>query len=326
MRCLVTGAAGFIGSTLCERLLELGHEVVGIDCFVPYYPRELKERNLEKCRASDKFELLERDLCDLFEGPDADGSKLLAGIDVIYHQAAQAGVRASWGKDFEIYTHNNILGTQKMLEACKQKPGIRVVYASSSSVYGETDRFPMRETDLTRPVSPYGVSKLAAENLMCLYHHNFGVETVSLRYFTVYGPRQRPDMAFHRIIRSILTGELFHLFGSGNQTRDFTYVGDIVEANIQAGEKGQPGKIYNLGGGTRISMNDVIEMMEKIAGKKANIVKEAVQLGDVTNTGADVSRAQEDFGFAPKVSLEAGLTREIEYIKELLAAETAAGR
>lgn len=321
MRCLVTGAAGFIGSTLCERLLELGHEAVGVDCFVPYYSRELKDRNLETCQKSEKFQLLERDLCDLFASPDADGTKLLSGIDVIYHQAAQAGVRASWGKDFEIYTHNNILGTQKMLEACRQKPGIRVVYASSSSVYGETDRFPMRETDLTRPVSPYGVSKLAAENLMCLYHHNFGVETVSLRYFTVYGPRQRPDMAFHRIIRSILTGELFHLFGSGNQSRDFTYVGDIVEANIQAGEKGQPGKIYNLGGGTRISMNDVIELMEKIVGKKANIVKEAVQLGDVTNTGADVTQAKEDFGFAPKVSLEEGLAREVEYIRELLAAE-----
>jgi UDP-glucose 4-epimerase len=317
----VTGAAGFIGSTLCEKLLELGHDVVGVDCFVPYYPRQLKERNLEKARQSPKFQLLEVDLCDLFASPTADGTALLQTIDVIYHQAAQAGVRASWGKDFEIYTHNNILATQKMLEACKQKPGIRVVYASSSSVYGETDRFPMRETDLTRPVSPYGVSKLAAENLMCLYHHNFGVETVSLRYFTVYGPRQRPDMAFHRIIRSILTGETFHLFGSGNQTRDFTYVGDIVDANIQAGEKGKPGTIYNLGGGTRISMNDVIALMERIAGKQANVVKEAVQLGDVTNTGADVSRANEDFGFAPKISLEEGLAKEVDYIRELLAAE-----
>lgn len=321
MRCLVTGAAGFIGSTLSERLLELGHEVVGIDCFVPYYPRALKERNLEKCRQSDNFSLLEKDLSDVFASPDAEGSALLSDMDVIYHQAAQAGVRASWGKDFEIYTHNNILGTQKMLELCKQKPGIRVVYASSSSVYGETDRFPMKETDLTRPVSPYGVSKLAAENLMCLYHHNFGVETVSLRYFTVYGPRQRPDMAFHRIIRSILTGETFRLFGSGNQTRDFTFVGDIVDANILAGNKGKPGKIYNLGGGTRISMNDVIALLEKITGKQANVVREAVQLGDVTNTGADVSEAQADFGFQPQVSLEQGLAREVEYIRELLAAD-----
>lgn len=322
MRCLVTGAAGFIGSTLSETLLSKGHEVVGVDNFVPYYPREIKEQNLAACRASDKFRLLEVDLCDLFSGPEAKGAELLQDIDVIYHQAAQAGVRSSWGKDFEVYTHNNILATQKMLEICRSRPGIRVVYASSSSVYGETDRFPMRETDLTRPVSPYGVSKLAAENLMTLYHHNFGVETVSLRYFTVYGPRQRPDMAFHRIIRSILTGEKFRLFGSGNQSRDFTYVGDIVDANIQAGERGKPGGIYNLGGGTRISMNDVIELMERIAGKSANVVREAVQVGDVTNTGADVTLAREDFGFAPQVSLEEGLQREVGYIADLLKLES----
>lgn len=323
MRCLVTGAAGFIGSTLCEKLLDLGHQVVGVDCFVPYYPREFKDRNLAKSRTSDRFTLIETDLCDLFDGPEGEGASLIQDVDVIYHQAAQAGVRASWGKDFQIYTHNNIMATQKMLEACKARPDIRVVYASSSSVYGETDRFPMRESDLTRPVSPYGVSKLAAENLMCLYQHNFGVQTVSLRYFTVYGPRQRPDMAFHRIIRSILTGETFRLFGSGEQTRDFTFVGDIVDANIAAGEKGKAGGIYNLGGGTRISMNDVIALMEEICGRKANVVREGVQLGDVTNTGADVSRAQEDFGFAPKVSLEEGLRREVEFIGELLESEFA---
>ena len=318
MHCLVTGAAGFIGSTLSERLLEQGHTVTGVDSFVPYYPRDIKEANLESARAHANYEFVEKDLCDIFAQPD---TAALNGVDVVFHQAAQAGVRASWGKDFEIYLHNNIEATQKLLEAAKRKPGIRVVYASSSSVYGETDRFPMDENDLPKPVSPYGVSKLAAEHLMNLYHHNFGVETVSLRYFTVYGPRQRPDMAFHRIIRSILTGEKFHLFGSGEQTRDFTFVGDIVDANILAATGGKPGGIYNLGGGTRISMNDVIALMDKVAGKKANVVREGKQDGDVMNTGANVSRAAEDFGFAPKVELEEGLRREVEYIDKLLARE-----
>ena len=319
MRLLVTGAAGFIGSTLCERLLESGHEVIGVDCFVPYYPRLVKENNLERAVAHAKFQMVEADICELFADPE--NCPILQDVDTVYHQAAQAGVRASWGSDFQIYVHNNILGTQKLLEACKVRKNIRVVYASSSSVYGETDRFPMSELDLPKPVSPYGVSKLAAEHLMGLYYHNFGVHTVSLRYFTVYGPRQRPDMAFHRIIRSILTGEEFRLFGDGKQTRDFTYVGDIVEANIQAGLNGMPGGVYNVGGGTRISMNEVIELLEKIAGKKANVVREGRQQGDVTNTGADVSRAEKDWGFAPAVSLEQGLEREVEYIRQVLARE-----
>lgn len=319
MRCLVTGAAGFIGSTLSDRLLKQGHKVTGIDSFVPYYPREIKEENLSSAKQSGDFNFMEQDLCAALEGDD----DFLDGYDVVFHQAAQAGVRASWGKDFQIYVHNNIEASQKLLEAAKRYAGIRVVYASSSSVYGETDRFPMNETDLTRPVSPYGVSKLAAENLMNLYHHNFGVETVSLRYFTVYGPRQRPDMAFHRIIRSILTGEQFHLFGSGNQTRDFTFVDDIADANISAATKGVPGSVYNLGGGTRISMNEVIELMEKLAGKKANVVREGRQDGDVLNTGADVSRAAQDLKFVPAVGLEQGLLREIEYIENLLVKESA---
>jgi len=322
LRCLVTGAAGFIGSTLCDRLLESGHDVVGIDSFVPYYARSIKEGNLAQARSSSRFQLIEQDICDVFASA---GPMSLDDVDVVFHQAAQAGVRASWGKDFEGYVHNNILATQKLLEACQLRPGIRVVYASSSSIYGETDRFPMSEADLPKPVSPYGVSKLAAEHLMGLYHHNFGVETVALRYFTVYGPRQRPDMAFHRIIRSILTGETFRLFGSGEQTRDFTFVGDIVEANIQAASAGMAGAVYNLGGGTRISMNDVIELIENISGRKANVVREQRQDGDVTNTGADVSRAAADFGFKPAVSLEEGLRREVEYIDDLLARETAAG-
>ena len=318
MRCIVTGCAGFIGSSLCDALLVQGHEVTGIDCFIPYYPRELKESNLSGARSNGKFRFVERDICDVFETGSSTVAELLDGVDVVFHQAAQAGVRASWGKDFEIYTHNNVLGTQKLLEACRPRPGIKVVYASSSSVYGETERFPMSEDDPTAPVSPYGVSKLAAEHLTRLYTHNFGLHTVSLRYFTVYGPRQRPDMAFHRVIKSILKGEEFHLFGTGDQTRDFTFIRDIVDANIRAAASGKPGAVYNLGGGTRISMNDVIKLIEKVTGRPAKVLREDRQSGDVTNTGADVSRAKADLGFVPAVQLEEGLTREAQFIKDVV--------
>lgn len=316
MRYLVTGAAGFIGSALCKRLLADGHEVVGVDCFVPYYPRELKEQNLAEVRAYDKFQLVEQEVSEALSGESA--SALLQGVDVVFHQAAQAGVRSSWGKDFQIYSNLNILATQVLLEACKAERDIKVVYASSSSVYGETDRFPMRESDTPAPVSPYGVSKLAAEHLARLYYHNFGLHTVSLRYFTVYGPGQRPDMAFHRIIRSAMTGEEFHLFGDGEQTRDFTYVDDIVQANLDAAARGRAGAVYNLGGGTRISMNEVIRLIENITGQKPRVVREGRQSGDVTNTGADVTRAQQDFGFAPSVNLHQGLSREAEYIERVI--------
>lgn len=315
MRCLITGAAGFIGSSLADELLAQGHSVVGIDCYVPYYARTIKERNLESALLHKNYQFIEGDINDLFEDPN---SPLLDDIDVVFHQAAQAGVRASWGKDFVIYTDNNILATQRLLEACRLHPNVKVIYASSSSVYGETDRFPMAETDLPKPVSPYGVSKLAAEHLMNLYSINYGVNTCSLRYFTVYGPRQRPDMAFHRIIKSVLTGETFKLFGTGEQTRDFTYIADIVKANIQCAQHGRPGSVYNVGGGNRVSMNQVIEKLEKIAGRKANVIREGKQLGDVTNTGADVSRAKKDFGYSPEVDLETGLRNELQYINEII--------
>lgn len=315
MRCLITGAAGFIGSSLADELLAQGHSVVGVDSYVPYYARTIKEKNLESAINHDNYQFIEADISDLFEDPN---SALLDNIDVVFHQAAQAGVRASWGSDFAIYTDNNILATQRLLEACRIHTNIKIVYASSSSIYGETDRFPMTETDLPKPVSPYGVSKLAAEHLMNLYHANYGVNTSSLRYFTVYGPRQRPDMAFHRIIKSILTGETFKLFGTGEQTRDFTYISDIVKANIQCAQYGRPGAVYNVGGGNRVSMNEVIEQLEKIAEKKANVIREGKQLGDVTNTGADVSRAKKDFGYSPKVDLETGLRNELHFIKDII--------
>src|SRR5512139_2707601 len=234
MKALVTGAAGFIGSTLCDTLLAAGHDVVGIDCFIDYYPRALKERNLIAARSSPRFRFIEASLVD---APLAD---LLRGVDVVYHQAAQAGVRASWGDDFRIYSDNNVFATQRLLEASRASSLQKFVYASSSSIYGDTDDLPMRETSRPQPVSPYGVTKLAAEHLTWLYWRNYGLPTVSLRYFTVYGPRQRPDMGFHRFLRAALGDEAIALYGDGEQTRDFTFVSDAVEATIAAGLSGVP--------------------------------------------------------------------------------------
>ncbi|MBN1900453.1 GDP-mannose 4,6-dehydratase [Candidatus Sumerlaeota bacterium] len=306
---MVTGAAGFVGSTLSQRLLENGEEVIGIDCFLDYYPREIKEKNLKPLRDYASFRFVEKNIIDL------DFPVILEGVDGIYHQAAQAGVRTSWGDNFEIYTTNNILATQKLLDAIRNKP-IRLVYASSSSVYGETGKFPMQEDDLPAPVSPYGVSKLAAEHLCRLYWRNFGVPTVSLRYFTVYGPRQRPDMAFHRFIKSICNGHPLELYGDGEQTRDFTFIDDAVDANLLAMKKGASGAIYNIGGGTRISVNKVLEMMQSLLGKKARIKYGAIQKGDVTHTFADTTRAQNDLGFHPKTPMEEGLKKEAEWIRK----------
>ncbi|MCX7625566.1 MAG: GDP-mannose 4,6-dehydratase [Candidatus Sumerlaeaceae bacterium] len=318
MRCLVTGVAGFIGSSLAQSLLERGDEVIGVDCFIPYYARELKEWNLAQLRCYERFRFIEKEVGELFANSQRAADELLDGVDVVFHQAAQAGVRASWGSYFETYCLCNILATQKLLEACKLKEGIRVVYASSSSVYGETMKFPMSEDDLPRPVSPYGVTKLAAEHLVRLYTHNYGVPTVSLRYFTVYGPRQRPDMAFHRLLKAVLTDQPFTLFGSGEQTRDFTYISDIVAANISAAETGVAGGVYNIGGGSRVSMNEVIEVVADITGRRPRVIRTQREKGDVTHTGADVSRAKQDLGFIPKVRIKEGLAAEAQYIKEVV--------
>lgn len=322
MKAVVTGAAGFIGSSLVDRLLADGWEVIGIDSFVPYYPRLLKERNLSAALANPHFLFLEGDLRDVVVGrhPGVSPAQIFEGADVVFHQAAQAGVRASWGRDFNIYCDNNILATQVLLEACRHYSGIRIVYASSSSVYGETCKFPMEETDLPAPVSPYGVSKLAAEHLMNLYHANYGIHTVSLRYFTVYGPRQRPDMAFHKLCRAALTGGEFVLYGSGDQSRDFTFIDDIVEANLAAARSGKAGGVYNLGGGTRISMNDVIALVEELSGRRVSVKRIDRHAGDVTHTGACVARAQRDLGFAPQVNLCTGLARELEFIETVALA------
>jgi nucleoside-diphosphate-sugar epimerase len=312
MNALVTGAAGFIGSTLSERLLKSGADVIGLDCFTDYYPRPMKERNLAGLLAHPKFRFVESRI------QDADLAALLADRTHVFHLAAQAGVRKSWGRDFSIYTVNNIEGTQVLLEACVKRPIERLVYASSSSVYGDNVSLPMREDALPQPVSPYGVSKLAAEQLCYLYTVNHGVPTVALRYFTVYGPRQRPDMGFHKFFRAVLKGDSITLYGDGEQTRDFTFVDDIVTATVAAATKGVPGRVYNIGGGSRVSMNEVIAMIGRVSGITPKVIVDPAQKGDMRHTYADTTLAQTDLGFTPSVTLEQGLAAECRWMKDTL--------
>jgi nucleoside-diphosphate-sugar epimerase len=314
MRALVTGVAGFIGSTLAERLVADGVDVVGIDCFTDYYPRPMKERNLGGLLASRGFRFVESRI------QDADLQALLADRTHVFHLAAQAGVRKSWGRDFAIYTENNIEATQILLEATTRMPGLeRLVYASSSSVYGDNTPMPFREDAMTQPVSPYGVSKLAAEQLCYLYYANYKVPTVSLRYFTVYGPRQRPDMGFHKFLRATILGDPIAVYGDGEQTRDFTFVQDIVSANIAASIKGVPGRVYNIGGGSRVSVNEVLDLIGRIAKRRPVVRVDSVQKGDMRHTYADTSLARADLGFAPTVGLEEGLTAEYQWLNDIIS-------
>ena len=308
----MTGAAGFIGSHLSESLIQKGFDVVGIDNFTDYYPRTIKETNITQLRGGNNFEFVEASLLEV------DLAKLLDGVEVVFHEAAQAGVRASWGQNFKIYSDNNILATQMLLEACCRSPVKKLIYGSSSSVYGDTPDLPMKESSLPCPVSPYGVSKLAAEHLCFLYYKNFGIPAVSLRYFTVYGPRQRPDMAFHRFFKWALKNETIRVYGDGQQTRDFTYIDDIVEANLLALEKGAPGKVYNIGGGSRISLERVIQIISEITGRQLKVDYQEKEKGDVRHTMADTTRAQRELHYSPKVSIREGLQAEYEWIKGLV--------
>jgi UDP-glucose 4-epimerase len=312
MRALVTGAAGFIGSTLVGRLLRDGADVVGLDCFTDYYPRPLKEHNLAGLRDQPHFRLIESRI------QDADLVSLLADRTHVFHLAAQAGVRRSWGRDFAVYIGNNIEATHVLLEACVGRSVERFVYASSSSVYGDSVSLPAREDALVQPVSPYGVTKLAAEHLCALYHVNYGVPAVSLRYFTVYGPRQRPDMAFHRFLRAIILDQPITLFGDGEQTRDFTYVHDAVTAAVAAATVGVPGRVYNIGGGSRVSVNRVLEMIGLVSGRRPLVSVDPAQKGDMRHTYADTRLARTDLGFVPAVNLEEGLTAEYQWLTEIL--------
>ena len=301
MNALVTGGAGFIGSHLSERLLDQGARVRAIDAFTDFYPRPLKERNLEHLRGRENYEFVEGDLREL------DLAKQLEGVTHVFHLAAQAGVRRSWGTEFSVYTGLNIDSTQRLLEACAKRPIERLVYASSSSVYGDDVQIPMVETALPQPVSPYGVTKLSAEQLCHLYYVNFGVPSVSLRYFTVYGPRQRPDMGFNRFFTAILQGKPLIQYGDGLQTRDFTYVADAAKATADAAVRGVPGRVYNIGGGSRVSLREVFDLIARVSGRKVTIEQQDPQKGDMRDTYADTSRARADLGFAPSVTLEEGL-------------------
>ena len=311
MTALVTGAAGFIGSHLVAALLDRGMEVRGIDCFTDYYPRSTKESNLDVNRRRPAFRFIE----DRIQTTDL--AALLEGVTHVFHLAAQAGVRKSWGRDFRIYTDNNVDATQQLLEACVGRPLHRFVYASSSSLYGDAAAIPMREDALPQPVSPYGVTKLAAEQLCYLYYVNHGVPATSVRYFTVYGPRQRPDMAFHRFFRAALDDQPIVIYGDGEQTRDFTFVADAVAATVAAGDRGVPGRAYNIGGGSRVTVNDVLRIVETLVGHPLKIRREPVQKGDMRDTYADTALARADLGFEPAVSLREGLEAEYRWLSTL---------
>jgi nucleoside-diphosphate-sugar epimerase len=308
VKALVTGAAGFIGSHLASSLLDRGTEVVGLDCFTDYYARDIKEANLDVNRRRPGFTFVEARI------QDTDLPALLDGVSQVFHLAAQAGVRKSWGQDFRIYTDNNVDATQQLLEACAGMPLHRFVYASSSSLYGDNTSIPMREDALPQPVSPYGVTKLAAEQLCYLYFVNHGVPATSVRYFTVYGPRQRPDMAFHRFFKAALNGDAIVLYGDGEQTRDFTFVSDAVAATMAAGDVGVPGRAYNVGGGSRVTVNHVLTIVERLVGRQLVVRREPVQKGDMRDTYADTSLARADLGFMPEVSLEQGLESEYRWL------------
>lgn len=309
MKALVTGAAGFIGSHVVEALLGEGWDVTGVDRFSDYYPATIKRANLSVASVNPRFELREADLATIELGP------LLDGVDVVFHLAAQAGVRASWGSEFDAYLHDNLMATQRLLEAVVGVASApRVVYSSSSSVYGNAEHYPTSEDDLPAPHSPYGVTKLAAEHLCRLYGANLGIHTVSLRYFTVYGPRQRPDMAFHRLCEAALGGDPFPMLGDGSQIRDFTYVGDVVRANLAAATADvEPGACVNVAGGTQISLREVIDLIGSLAGHPVPVTPLGSQMGDVRRTGGSTEQARALLGWEPEVPIEAGIARQLEH-------------
>jgi nucleoside-diphosphate-sugar epimerase len=313
---VVTGCAGFIGSTVTEALLELGCRVTGVDCLTDYYDTGLKRENLAGFLDHERFTFIQDDLNAV------DLADLLAGKVACFHLAAQAGVRASWGDYFEEYLARNVMATQRLLEACKSDAvrGTlrRFVYSSSSSVYGDQDHLPVTEQALPQPRSPYGVTKMAAEHLCVLYSMNFGVPTSSLRYFTVFGPRQRPDMAFRIFIENALDGRPFKVYGDGSQTRDFTYVGDAVRSNLLAVACDRDWEVFNTGGGSRRVFSETLDLLagllrERAPGLEPVVEYTATAKGDVKDTFADRTHVEATIGYKPSISFEEGLAREVDW-------------
>jgi UDP-glucuronate 4-epimerase len=304
MRYVVTGAAGFIGSHLTEALLANGHEVVAVDCFTDYYEPALKEEN------ASAFDVARLDL--------AEEELALDGFDGVFHLAGQPGVRSSFA-DFDVYVRRNIVATQKVFESAA-RAGVRVVLASSSSIYGDAERYPTPEDTTPRPISPYGITKLAAEHLAHAYAGSFDLDAVVLRYFTVYGPRQRPDMMFARIVDALASADSFELYGGGEQSRSFTFVSDVVEASVAAMERAPGGAVYNVGGGEEATLLETIAMLERIAGRPLDLERGRAAAGDVARTAADVSRIRAELGWQPTTSLEHGLRAQWEWASARVAA------
>ena len=307
MRALVTGVAGFIGSHLAERLVSDGYEVIGLDAFTESYDRRLKRGNLASLLTQPELQLIEADLAS------ADLVGLVQRCDLVFHLAAQPGVRPSWGDDFRLYLERNVWATQRLLEALRGWTGRRLVVASSSSIYGEVERYPTSERDLPRPISPYGVTKLAAERLCLAYGRSHGIPGVALRYFTVYGPRQRPDMAFSRFIAALHEGRAITVYGDGQQTRDFTYVADAVEATVRAATSDVIGEAINVGSGSRVTLLEVLTGLSRLLNQPLRIRWLPPQPGDVRDTGADLERARVALGYAPWVGLATGLRAQVAW-------------
>lgn len=311
MRALVTGGAGFVGTTLSEQLLANGDEVVALDAMRPYYETSIKRSHVAELDGRAGYRFVEGDLLHV------DLDELLDGIDTVFHLAAQPGVRASWAAGFDQYVQDNLLATQRVLEALHRRADpARLIYASSSSIYGDHVEGESSETDVPRPHSPYGVTKLAAEHLCDTYAANFGVPTVMLRYFTVYGPRQRPDMGMHRLVTAGITGGSFPLFGDGSQVRSFTFVGDVARATRAAADATVPsGSIINVAGSESITMIELIDLIGELVGTELNIDRKPPQVGDVRRTGGRIDRARELLGWEPEVTLRDGLTQQIERLR-----------